>query len=234
MGSVSLWARHRIAWSADHRPGAAQVAMLLFPRPPTPVEPEPLEPLPKAEAKTLGEAALEPPVAGDLSRVGPWETETIGPPPATWDPGWALGDAGEKITCSHVFTKTVQSGEPDLQLPVALVQASGETPPVCFHVVPYEAFAAAWSPAVLHLRSCGLRGCARGGSCRRCGWGLKAPAKLHHRHGTDLPELGRGGGSLAAAIDSESEVPMVSLVQASAAHRGKAGRSKSTRAQQEL
>lgn len=65
---------------------------------------------------------------------------------------------------------------------------------------------------------------------------LQATAKLHHRgHGTDLPELGRGGGSLAAAIDSESEVPgLVSLVQASAEHRGKVGRSKSAKAKQEL
>ncbi|CAL1134601.1 unnamed protein product [Cladocopium goreaui] len=69
-----------------------------------------------------------------------------------------------------------------------------------------------------------------------------ATAKLHHRGPeNELPELGRGGGSLAAAIDGalESEVPTVSFVQASAEHRGRIQRSQSSRkamlkAQQEL
>lgn len=71
---------------------------------------------------------------------------------------------------------------------------------------------------------------------------LQATAKLHHRGPeNELPELGRGGGSLAAAIDGalESEVPTVSFVQASAEHRGRIQRSQSSRkamlkAQQEL
>mmetsp|Transcript_73228 Transcript_73228/g.89876 ORF Transcript_73228/g.89876 Transcript_73228/m.89876 type:complete len:122 (-) Transcript_73228:27-392(-) len=71
---------------------------------------------------------------------------------------------------------------------------------------------------------------------------LQATAKLHHRGPqNDLPDLGRGGGSLAAAIDGalESEVPTVSFVQSSAEHRGRVHRSQSSRkamlkAQQEL